>query len=317
MPYQLQPRESIGEGLRRIYCEQIDAALREVDAAPGDPDRAVHEVRKRIKKLRALLRLGRGLLPEDFKPLNRALRDTGRELSTLRDAHVRLETLDALGERYGGHLEKASLDAVRESLRQARYSKVPEKAAIIDPLNEAADTLGALRKRADQWVIDDPSPRNLLWGAKRIYRQGRNLQQACTAADVGDGTYHQWRKRSKDLFHLVALLRNCWKRPQKAFQTEARALSRQLGLEHDLTVLRQDLLSDLGKTLDPARLEPAIGALRAWQTELRTRVQPLGMRLYAEKPSAFGRRLQYYWIAWKEEEHLQPGRQALERLSEA
>ena len=70
----------------------------------------MHEARKDMKKLRALLRLARGELGEEiFGRENACFRDAARELAGTRDADVMLETLDALDlpAGLGGELRKA------------------------------------------------------------------------------------------------------------------------------------------------------------------------------------------------------------------
>ena len=62
----------------------------------------MHEARKDMKKLRALLRLVRGELGDRVYAFeNTCFRDTARELSGVRDADVMLATLGDLEERYG------------------------------------------------------------------------------------------------------------------------------------------------------------------------------------------------------------------------
>ena len=78
---------------------QLDLAIELLSTARnGGPDEdAVHETRKALKRLRALVRL---LEPElgaqAFARENAALRDAGRRLAGARDAEVMVGTLDAL-----------------------------------------------------------------------------------------------------------------------------------------------------------------------------------------------------------------------------
>jgi hypothetical protein len=72
-----------------------------VGCPKGDLNPAVHEARKDLKKLRAVLRLVRDDLGDAvYRSENVRFRDAGRMLSGARDAHVRVETLAALRERF-------------------------------------------------------------------------------------------------------------------------------------------------------------------------------------------------------------------------
>src|ERR687894_2726162 len=96
--FRLEPGEPIPDGIRRVARGRIDHA---VDELRGETDStredAVHETRKDMKKLRALLRLVRGELGErTFARENACYRDAARELAGVRDPDVMLETLGAL-----------------------------------------------------------------------------------------------------------------------------------------------------------------------------------------------------------------------------
>src|SRR6185503_16210583 len=96
MAFQLQARESLAAGLRRVAAEQgADAAEHLADA--GEPAKAVHEARKRSKEARAALRLLRGALGPALEREARAhFRDAARSVSTIRDAEVTVESLEEL-----------------------------------------------------------------------------------------------------------------------------------------------------------------------------------------------------------------------------
>ena len=60
MSFKLKAGESPRKGLRRIVKKQIEGALSELTAVRGKSrDESVHEARKAMKKVRAVLRLVR------------------------------------------------------------------------------------------------------------------------------------------------------------------------------------------------------------------------------------------------------------------
>ncbi|MEZ4569166.1 MAG: hypothetical protein R2849_02320 [Thermomicrobiales bacterium] len=59
MAYRLEPDEALDVGVRRIATEQVEKALAELDDSDLDRHATVHQVRKRCKKIRGLLRLVR------------------------------------------------------------------------------------------------------------------------------------------------------------------------------------------------------------------------------------------------------------------
>ncbi|MEQ1713760.1 MAG: CHAD domain-containing protein, partial [Hyphomicrobium sp.] len=100
MAYRFKLDEPIQSGVRRIGGEQIDRAITELDSAAGSVT-AVHEARKCLKRLRALLRLARPALGETvFDRENTFFRETGALLSHVRDSEILLETVIKLDARF-------------------------------------------------------------------------------------------------------------------------------------------------------------------------------------------------------------------------
>jgi CHAD domain-containing protein len=290
MAYRLHFAGDLPATVRRAAGEQLDAAADGL-VDPEDPVEAVHDVRKRLKKTRSLVRLARpGMRSRDYRRLNGALRDRGRELSGTRDADVMVETVDALRERFAGHEPSALFDAVRARLAD-RARSVREDAPAPDV---HAGALRALRAEVGEWPVDGVDARVLARGLARSYARGRD---AFAVAD-GDPTplhMHEWRKRVKDLWYQLRLLRDAWPGVMKATADEAKALSRVLGDDHDLSTLAQVLVEDGELTAEPsADRDRLLELVEQRRAELLEQARALGRRLYAEPPKAFRRRLREY-----------------------
>src|ERR671929_1828085 len=93
--YRLKEGEPLRDEIARVARGRIDNAIDELSGkTDSTPVEAVHEARKDMKKLRALLRLTRGELGEQvYSRENACFRDAARELAGQRDADVMLETL--------------------------------------------------------------------------------------------------------------------------------------------------------------------------------------------------------------------------------
>ena len=101
MAFQLKPDESVAKGVRRLARAQIDKALDGLTGRDGtDPEEAVHDARKRFKRVRAVIRLARGGLGRKLADReDTRFRDAGRPLSEVRDAGVLVQAFDGLVER--------------------------------------------------------------------------------------------------------------------------------------------------------------------------------------------------------------------------
>src|SRR5258707_559913 len=91
MALEIGPNESVRKAVRRIVRKQLDRILEALES-PGDRDEAVHEIRQRFKKVRAVLRLLRDELGEKtYRQHNACFRDAAQPLAELRDAMVLLK----------------------------------------------------------------------------------------------------------------------------------------------------------------------------------------------------------------------------------
>jgi len=95
MSFRLKHRRSIGRELERLVRKELRAAIARLEEGPPD-EASVHEARKSVKKVRAIVKLLRAPLGPRYAAENKRLRAVARRLSQLRDADASLETLDAL-----------------------------------------------------------------------------------------------------------------------------------------------------------------------------------------------------------------------------
>jgi len=300
--FSLKADESAGPGIKRVVHEQLDDALTELRDA-GDTelqrDKAVHSARKRMKRVRAVVRLIRGAIPaETFEFENASFRDAGGALGEARDAAVLVQTLESLKVE----IPDPAYRAARKLLvarRRVVKKRILESTSGLEGVAQAAQDANA---RIAPWHIEGEGWDVFKPGLKRVYRDGREAMQAANIGDLsghGAEMFHQWRKRVKDLWHQCEVLEKVWPAAMSVLADEFHALADHLGNEHDLAVLKTLLQADA-----EARGEPIEGAAEViaiidhHRLDLQTAAKNLGARLFAEKPGQFAKRLGAYWDAW-------------------
>lgn len=295
MAFRLKRKEAVSEGIRRIASGRAESALDALHGAGTEPAEAIHQARKDLKKLRAMLRLSREQLGKKlFRAEDLRYRDAGRQLSSSRDAEVRLQAARALGRRCGPQLPAGAYGVWVLALEREREEVAGGGGGLGPELELAAAAIAAGRAAIAEWRLRDDSWAALGPGLRRSYRKGRRgLRRAI--ADPGAESVHDWRKRGKDLTYQLRIVRGAW--PELLGETADRShyLTDLLGDHHDLELLADDLE---GREIEgKGEIEELI---RRWQGELLDEAFELGQRLYAEKPKAFERRLRVYWQAWRE-----------------
>jgi hypothetical protein len=95
---------------------QLETAI-ELLGGNGDREAAVHETRTALKRVRTLLRLGRGDLgAHTYRSENDSARYLARRLAVARDSQVMVETLEALNERFSEEMPLDQIEGLRATL---------------------------------------------------------------------------------------------------------------------------------------------------------------------------------------------------------
>ena len=97
MAFALNPTRPIRGGLQHLVRKTLRRAGEDLQ---HDPERAVHEVRKRVKQVRAIVKVLHQTEAGSFDKDARRLRATGQRLSILRDTDAVIATFDHLRTRF-------------------------------------------------------------------------------------------------------------------------------------------------------------------------------------------------------------------------
>ena len=300
MEYRLRQGESVPAGVQRMAVEQLDKAVEQLGCPDGKRDAHIHEARKAIKRLRALVRLVRGDLRDEMYALeNQCYRDVGQRLSGLRDAAVLVETLDHLVESLGKDAPNSRFARVRTWLVERRDRTYVDSSNQV--VQEVIADLAQARERLENWKLQREGWGGIRMGVQRIYARGRR-DFAAAYALPSDEAFHDWRKQVKYLWYHTQILENIWPSVMQALIEELDQLGELLGEDHDLAVLRATVLAEFpraGATATVLALERRVDERRS---RMQAQVRLLGERIYLERPRAFSRRLGGYWRVWQVEQ---------------
>jgi len=278
----LDPRQPLEPQVRRLAEELLGDAERRLRLpGPAGWDGAVHESRKRVKEVRALLRLLRETLVSrengHVRPwANEALRSAARPLGPAREAAVAVETLDELG------LEGA--DSLRNELvrrhREALAGDLPDVAT------DAATRISHVRQHAGAWGLAEDGWDAISPGIKRIHKRGRKAMRKAVGSGGDVELWHDWRKRAKDLRYCLEFLIDLPGVEDRA--RAAKRLTKHLGRDHDLAELLENT-----EEADDSPLALRVAADRA--AEQAAAIE-LGEAVYADKKKAFLKEIERAWL---------------------
>ncbi|HJQ76572.1 MAG TPA: CHAD domain-containing protein [Acidimicrobiia bacterium] len=305
---QLGDSEPLGMGVKRVTMEQLElAAGRYFDKSLGLGG-AVHESRKSIKRVRALLRLVRGELPDriyDFE--DGSLRETASLVSDARSAQGVLNAALSIQSLYGELLADDTFTEMIERLTRRR--DLTELNMIEDPdlVGRVVRGLERAYHRYSSWPTD-PEAREvyglgirdsfeaLAPGLDATYGRGRH-SMATAYRRGGPGDFHRWRKRVKDLRHQMEFLAPLWPEVVVGTAMTLNRLGNILGEDNDLAELIDLLQSRSDLCPDPRERSMFRALAHQRRSELQTAGEILGRRIYAEEPKALSSRFAEYWDA--------------------
>jgi CHAD domain-containing protein len=290
MAYRFKLTEPFATGVRRIALQQIDRATRQLRDGE-DLSAAIHQTRKGLKRIRALLRLARPALGEPvFREENARYRAIGLLLADARDRTVMAQTAEAL-ERTAEGKSKVMFAALKVRI-------AGRQAVIVDPCDSAIPkALAALEVaelRMNALALPDEGFAPAWKGLERSCRKGaRAFARACQ--DPRDVIVHDWRKCVQHHWRHMSLLQAAWPEMFDAQIATARRLSGLLGEDHDIGVLRAALQAGDLPPLAPSHALAFDRLAAARQAVLRETAYGLGRLLHADAPDAFAARIASYW----------------------
>jgi len=285
----VRPEAAVGEALKAAARATLSEARSALDDTEKPDAITVHNVRKALKRWRALLRLLEPFLGEDARRMRGEARDLARELSGARDAQSAIEALSDIAESEG-KLSPRTVASIRGRLDAARVSA--EAASLNEAdrvrLRAAIDAAGAT---VATWNLDKLSFAELARELSRTYQRLREDSPKHWSKAEPD-TLHELRSVAVAHRYQMELVEPLWPKFGKLWVAEAQRLRDRLGAFQDLSVLKGFTVAHGALAPWRARLNPLIVAR---QKKHANAAQRIADRLLAEKPKAFRRRLETLW----------------------
>ncbi len=314
MSYRLKFDEPVHKGWRRIVGEQIETALTLL-RSKTDVDAAVHETRKAMKRVRALLKLLRpGLSAADYRREKKRFADVGRLISGVRDRAVLAATAAALSEQTMGKARVAAQRLARHAsshataaTRASGQGEAPgegEKAVRLDDggreeadrvkaaivaLEQAGKSVKKLKLRSHGFDV-------VRTGLAKTYRAARRYMKLAYKTNV-DEHFHEWRKSVQAHWRHMLLVDRAWPDVFAARAQLAKEMSDLLGEDHDLYVLVRTLDTHQEWGSSAAGRDALVRAARVRQDAIRAELEAKGKALFAEPANRFIARIDSYWTA--------------------
>jgi len=285
----VRPDAAVGEALKAIARATLSEARAVLDDTEKPDATAIHDLRKALKRWRALLRLLEPFLGEDARRMRAEARDLARELSGARDAQSAIEALADVAESEA-KLSPRTVASIRGRLDAIRVSAEATSLNEADRerLRAAIDAAGAI---VATWDLDKLSFAELARELSRTYQRLREDSPKDWSKAEPD-TLHELRSVAVAHRYQMELVEPVWPKFGKLWVAEAQRLRDRLGAFQDLSVLMGFTVPHGALAPWRSRLTPLIAARQKKHAKAAQRIAD---RLLAEKPKAFRHRLETLW----------------------
>lgn len=271
MPYRIKPVRPLTGEIRRVAEEQLRTAIDVLTHQPDGVHEAIHEARKKFKRVRNLYRLVAYGKRDFRRQENTRLRDAAAALSHVRDATALIETLSYLQ----GHAETAgeqnALEHARQVLTERRDAVAAAETDLEEKVHRAIAECEAAIEAVDALSFDDghrKAARLLAKGWKKSLRKACAALEACHEAADAEA-FHELRKAGQAYWMNLSLLRDVWPSAMRAKRGEAKSLVDMLGHEHDIALLVELLNDDPGLLGGGEELSHLLGVIIRQQQVIR------------------------------------------------
>jgi CHAD domain-containing protein len=223
------------------------------------------------------------------------LREAAARLAPVREAHVAVNSLKSVQSQLTGKRGAKAFShtarGLRLRLRNAMQDFAEKRGArkTRKLLRRFLRTLDDCRVRKKGWDAIGP-------GVKTRYEKARACRQQARANPL-PAHLHEWRKRTKDIWYCLHLLRESNPGQIAPLADAFGRLGDALGDDHDLWMLRRAARRVAGD--DRSELARLADLIARRRRESQTTVFELGTRLFAETPANFHKKLARYWKAWR------------------
>jgi len=296
--FAIDNQEEFQEGVTRVLKEQY-AFISKQTLIPENIDRSVHEIRKALKRIRAVLRLVRWDIGEElYQSENMRFRDLSRQLSEVRDYHV---VISYLAENFEADELQIPEESFIRLVNHLNAKKEDEIKRLVG--NQTLETIKEQMELASADLENYPfeflGPHTIRQGVTNIYSQCL-AKMSETQLKLDDHPLHELRKRVKYLLNQMNLMQEVWPDFFVTYSISLKTASDLLGDDHNfaetislITNLPDNVISSVDK-------ESVIVGFRAEREHIHRELWPLLGKLFTEDAKAFVKRITSYWLISRE-----------------
>jgi len=230
--------QTLNKNTQQIFLTILNSIQKCINNSKYSEEKKIHEVRKNIKKLRAVLRLVKysGNIDTN-KYWDKQLKEIAQSGSELREKYLMLNTLDDIVESYDLEINIIYFDYLYNRLTQD-YNML--KFVLFDEMHlweSINHKVNNLKNKKDDIRLLSKGEKVIEQNLVMEYQKGRE-QMSTSQKDPTFKNCHQWRKSVKYLWYEIRILKIFSNIKLHGYLKKLHNLSEILGDAHDLSDLK-------------------------------------------------------------------------------
>lgn len=298
MAYRIDVRGHFDGEVKAAAAEQLSRAITALETQPDGLHEAIHEARKKLKRVRGLYRLVARDLKDFRQRENARLRDVARSLSAVRDATALIETVSYLQHHTESSEEADALRRTLVALTARRDTIASEETGLAGKAETAIQSCRAAidALEAESFPASPRKVAKLLSKAwKKALLKTKQTLEACHQ-DAHAELFHDLRKGAQLYWMQLSLLRDLWPSAFSAKRALAKRLVDILGHEHDISLLVELLDDEPGVCGSGEVQSHLLGVIIRRQQALRHEALELADHVFADEPAREAKIIRALWI---------------------
>jgi CHAD domain-containing protein len=255
----------------------------------------VHETRRTIKRIRAILRMIRYEIGYyNYHRENTYYRILSGRLSSLRDSYVLLKNITDFNHRFPEEFTDKDTKDISDSLNLRIEKDLEEFSYQWGGFDRLIEDLDEARSRVEDFFRLRDEFASIRKGIRRNYRQGFRYLKIIHE-EYNEEQFHEYRKNTKYLLYHMELIIPVYPKLIKAYSRSIDKHTELLGDTRDYEQLEQYIREGVENRSFDETSRGLIYSIHARRQELMQKISSRANRIYPEKPTEFINRLDTYW----------------------
>lgn len=292
----IQPEKDIKKELARIMLSQV-LLVHEMTCDKSEGiNKNVHEIRKRFKMIRSVLRIIRDSAGYSFYYReNIRFRDMARKLSPARDKQVLLENAISLTEKLPDLKNEERYRVILKDLTHQRDEALRQLLIAEDVCSHLRSSLESAIPEIKNVSFQNSGFDVIEGGLRRMYRQARNNLSKVRENKNDQIAIHTLRKRVKYLWYQIQMLAPLYPLGMEALERSLDNISDDLGIHRDSYLFRGFLEKNNHFELNKNQSSEIQKILNDQMESRLSSAIDAATKFYLEKPEIFTNRISSWY----------------------